>query len=88
MRKPARPVDISWLTDIVRRVGHQPSLEVGVVQAAEDGGDHFDSDGKDVLLEVELVPSGRHVACRLMSFGGGPSHRPDPTFPDALAGIS
>lgn len=68
----SRSPDITYLAEIVRKVGFQPSIELGLVIESEDGGDHFDMDGEDLIVEVELVPSGRLMACRVMSSGGGP----------------
>ncbi len=72
-RAGSRPPDITYLTEIVRKVGYQPSIEIGLVMESEDGGDHWDMDAEDLIVTVELVPSGRQLPCRVMAPAGGPN---------------
>ena len=46
---------------------------LGVVVAPDDGGLHFDLDGEDLLVEVEIQPSQLDLTCRLGSPFGGPN---------------
>lgn len=45
---------------------------MGVVIKPDEGALHFDLDGEDLLVEVELQPSKMDITCRMGSaFGGG-----------------
>lgn len=48
------------------------SLGIVVQRAGEDS--HFEIDDRDVLVEVDLVPEGQPLTCRLGGLGGGVGH--------------
>lgn len=68
-RHTSRRVDLSSLKEAFRDERAFPCL--GIV-TDEDVDSHFELDGDDLLIEVELIPQEERVTARL-GFGGGPS---------------
>lgn len=66
-RPHGRRVDTSAMREIL--FDTRSWLHVGIV--VKDGDTHFEQDGKDVIVFVELMPSEMLIACRLANFGGG-----------------
>lgn len=64
-KQAGRRLDLTSLREAIRD-GRTP-LAAGIVKARN--GSFYEIDGEDVLVEVELVPSGRPVTCR-MGMGG------------------
>ena len=44
---------------------------MGVVLDSEDGGPHFDLDGEDMTVDVQLMPSGDEITVRVGTVAGG-----------------
>jgi hypothetical protein len=44
---------------------------LGIVTTDDDSGSHFDLDGEDLLVEVELVPGEERITARMGAVGGG-----------------
>jgi hypothetical protein len=44
---------------------------LGVVRQFPGESSHFDIEGAEVLVDVELVPNGERILCRLAAAGGG-----------------
>lgn len=62
-------MDVTALLELTR--DGRTHNAVGVVIAADDSGSHFEVDGADVMVEVELQPSQVGVTCRLGAPAGG-----------------
>lgn len=66
-KKGGRRVDLSALREVLE--DGRSWLSVGVV--VKDGDTHFERDGLDIVVYVELMPSELLIACRLGSVAGG-----------------
>lgn len=67
-RKPGRRLDVSGLREALR--DDRVWVKLGIV--GSDGGDHYDLDDDDLLVEVRLMPDNELVTCRYGVAGGGP----------------
>lgn len=71
-QKPGKRVDLTNIAKTMEQLGFARGLFscLGVVKEAEDGGLHFDLDGEDLTVDVELQPSGTTITARLGTVGG------------------
>lgn len=71
--KPTKRLDMSDLYRTLEEAGFTRGFLscLGIVQAADDGGPHFDLDGEDLLVEVELMPSRVKLTTRVGTVAGG-----------------
>jgi hypothetical protein len=66
----SRRLDTSDLRNLVR--DRRRWSAIGIVIVPEGESSHFDLDGEDLLVEVEIQPDGLDVSCRVGSAFGGP----------------
>lgn len=68
-RARGKAIDMAQVKSALRDGKAWTSL--GVVRQFPGESSHFEIDGDDVLVDVELVPSNERVLCRLAAAGGG-----------------
>lgn len=72
-RKPTKRFDMSEMIKALEDAGFVRGFFscLGVVKAAQDGGQHFDLDEEDLTVEVELMPSRMQISARVGTVAGG-----------------
>lgn len=73
-KKPTKRFDASAMRKVLEDQGFSRGFFtcLGIVQAAEDGGVHFDLDDEDLTVDVLLMPSEELITVRLGSAAAGP----------------
>ena len=66
-RKGGRKIDTSAMREILL----DDRYWIGIGKVVKDGTSHFEVDGADALIDVELMPSELPLRCRLASIAGG-----------------
>lgn len=73
-RKPKKRFDLTSFNKTLEGMGFTKGFCtcLGIVKEADDGGLHFDLDGSDLTVEVDLMPSLTPITVRVGSVAGGP----------------
>lgn len=72
-QKPRKRLDMTNMSNTLEGLGFVRGFfsALAIVQAAEDGGEHFDLDDEDLTVEVLLMPSETQLTVRVGTVAGG-----------------
>lgn len=68
-RTGSKRIDLSSLRELTQ----DSRYWVGVALVVVEGESHYDLDGEDLIVHVEIQPLGTPVSCRMLAVAGGPN---------------